>query len=519
MADLDKSIKLNVESNANKTTQDFDKLNKKIDDTVKNFNKLMKLFSATPVVTGLKSIEKEMDKLAKTFVNFNAVTQVFDELQKKVTSMTNALSKANNAANGEDEVRHSAKVLQDKSKKNQAYIAFQRSLLQNEKQLEKDYERESSLAKLGRMKVYGKSLSQAAGSKSILGFAGAGLQALTSEVFGTVTDKVHEAFNKKYLSKQKELFAQEAIIRDPNSSVAEREAARTRKAALQKQISFRKKEEEKYDKKMAGRAALVSAVINLVVGTLKKFGDTIKTTTGVTVSLKENFQNLMNSIGSVLNMQTGAASFASGSTLYTNPKARTQQMKYGLSNAQNYALYQTMGMLGMQTDEDLMYMNKEQQKLFSAMMQKYSSWYEKMESSGVLQNVQEMQMDIKMFKEELVMDFMNWFSENKDDIVNSIKLIAKFVMTIASGMAKATGWVSKGLSWMFGQDSSAISSTMSSAAYYSDSTVSRNSGRVNNININMNNTATGVLSSQEAMEGFFQEQIDTLAKNIEQNTL
>ena len=126
-------------------------------------------------------------------------------------------------------------------------------------------------------------------------------------------------------------------------------------------------------------------------------------------------------------------------------------------------------------------------------------------------------MDIKMFKEEIVMDFMSWFSENKEDIINSIKLIAKFVMTIAQGMVKITGWASKGLSWMFGQNSQTISDTMSSAAYYSDATISRGSSKVNNININMTNTATGVLSSQDAMEEFFRNQMDTVTKNIEQN--
>ena len=131
MADVKKDINLNVKNNADDTIKDFDKLNKKIDETIKNFNKLSKLFSVTPVASGLKSVEKEVDKLSKTFLNFNAVTQVFDDLQKKLTSMTNALSKSSNAANAEKEVKHSAKVLQAKSKERQSFIAFRRSILQN----------------------------------------------------------------------------------------------------------------------------------------------------------------------------------------------------------------------------------------------------------------------------------------------------------------------------------------------------------------------------------------------------
>ena len=111
-------------------------------------------------------------------------------------------------------------------------------------------------------------------------------------------------------------------------------------------------------------------------------------------------------------------------------------MKYGLSSAQNWALTQTMGALGMHGEEDLMYMNKEQREKFSVFMDKYSKWYDEMESSGVLQNIQEMQLDLYMFKQELAMDFMKWFAENKDTLLNTIKILAKLTMTIVEGIMK-----------------------------------------------------------------------------------
>jgi hypothetical protein len=186
-------------------------------------------------------------------------------------------------------------------------------------------------------------------------------------------------------------------------------------------------------------------------------------------------------------------------------------MKYGLSSGANFALSRTMSLMGMQGDEDLMYMNRPQQKLFSAMMQKYTAWYDKLESSGVLARVQEAQMDLQILKEEIVMDFMQWFSENKEDILNGITAIAKLSMIIAQGVLKVTGFLGKAFGWM---GSGGFSSEgMIASAAYSDNIINRGS-RTTNININMNNTATGVLSSQEGMEKFFSEQIDKVTKEV-----
>ena len=132
--------------------------------------------------------------------------------------------------------------------------------------------------------------------------------------------------------------------------------------------------------------------------------------------------------------EKGVASYNMGTSLFTNAHARQMSMKYGLGAGQTYALDNTMKMLGMSSDEDLMYMNTAQKAKFNELMTKYSAWYDKMEQSGFLQNVQEAQLELKMFKQEVAMKFMNWFAENKDTIMAVINGALKALETIANGV-------------------------------------------------------------------------------------
>ena len=258
----------------------------------------------------------------------------------------------------------------------------------------------------------------------------------------------------------------------------------------------------------AGALAVVAAIGIVVAKGLKAIDKTFKDMLGVSLGIKDNFNAVVKNVSSILNKDTGAATYATSSSLITNVQARTQQMKYGLTDAQNYALKQTMTMLGMQSDEDLMYMNREQLRLFRSFMNKYSSWYNDMKSSGVLQKVQEFQLDFQMFRQELAMDFMQWFAENKDSILGALKTIAKVTMGIADALLKIFGGAASALSSLFGSTSGNLSASMS------DYSAGRGSSSVKNININVNqnNNATGVLSSQTALENFFNDQMSKLSQ-------
>ena len=144
-------------------------------------------------------------------------------------------------------------------------------------------------------------------------------------------------------------------------------------------------------------------------------------------------------------------------------------------------------------------MNPAQQQLFSTYMQKYSAWYDELMSSGVLQDIQSFKLEFQMFKEELAMDVLKWFADNKETIMNVIKLTFNVMKGLINVLGAIARWF--GITTDF--------ATTSSATNNSQVVSSRN------VNINVTNNATGVLGSEEAMQSFYNEQQANLAKILD----
>lgn len=188
--------------------------------------------------------------------------------------------------------------------------------------------------------------------------------------------------------------------------------------------------------------------------------------------------------------EKGVASYNMGTSLFTNAQARQMSMKYGLGAGQTYALDQSMKMLGMQNDEDLMYMNTAQKAKFNELMTKYSAWYDQMEQSGFLQNVQEAQLELKMFKQEVAMKFMNWFAQNKDTIMAVIKGTLKVLEVLANAIFSVLK--------IFGVGSNASSSSALSTEQLNNATTNNN----NLMNINNTVNANVTTSNQADAQNF-----------------
>ena len=257
------------------------------------------------------------------------------------------------------------------------------------------------------------------------------------------------------------------------------------------------------------------AVAKVIIDTLKKIGQLAKDTLGISFSIKDNFQSMVKSVGEMLDLRSGMATYNTSTSLITNSKARETQMRYGLSSGQTYALTRTMGLMNMSGDEDLMYMNREQVALFRTFMGKYDAWYNQLQSSGVLDNIQKTQLDLEMFKEELAVDFMQWFAANKDTLLTAIKSTAKFVMKLTEIVAKITEWINGGVGSIFGMNKSYGSGYISESM--SDYVGNRGSGatvKTVNINVHQTNNASGVISDQQHLEEFFGEQMGKYAQEI-----
>lgn len=146
-------------------------------------------------------------------------------------------------------------------------------------------------------------------------------------------------------------------------------------------------------------------------------------------------QQIENNVKALISMQTGLATYSS-STLITNATARSTRLQWGLSASQYAGYAQAANLLGVQNEEDLYYMNSDQRNLFMNYMKKYSAYYDKVESSGVLRNIQQMQLDLAEFKTEMSYEFLSWVSDNRDAIMGTLNVIMEGVLAIGK-FAKA----------------------------------------------------------------------------------
>ncbi len=201
------------------------------------------------------------------------------------------------------------------------------------------------------------------------------------------------------------------------------------------------------------------------------------------IDLKNTFKDISDRVRLAFEKQ-GIASYNLASSIFTNAQARESAMKYGLSSSQNYALTKTMGVLNLQSEEDLMYMNQEQKAYFNELMKKYGDWYTKLERTGVFKNVQEMQLEFEMFKEEVTYTLLEWFSDNKELILNVMQGtldIFEKILTIITKIASKLNV--KGLG-----DSASTSDGLSVIQSAKNSTYNINTNSTNNISTGINST-------------------------------
>lgn len=288
------------------------------------------------------------------------------------------------------------------------------------------------------------------------------------------------------------------------------ELLRLRDFASSKNLSFDKEDRlEEVTNQIGKKEGFItnlkfaSGVITTLTKGFGKFNSTLYALTGISVKVSDVFKNIL---GDMSNFIKTASTSDFGTSLIASSSSRSQQLRYGLTGAQNFAFSQTMSMLGISGEEDLMYMNTGQRSLFTSYMEKYINWYNEVSSSGVLQDIQLMQLDFKMFRQELAMDLLNWISQNKDTIMDAVKATisaAKWIAEILLNIIKFFGNIGTGL---FG-GSSSVSIDSANATMTSDRLLSGYSSTNNSksVSISMSNTISGsgdVNSIREELNNF-----------------
>ena len=109
-----------------------------------------------------------------------------------------------------------------------------------------------------------------------------------------------------------------------------------------------------------------------------------------------------------------------------------QQQEWGFSDAENFAFTKAKQYLNMDDEEyALGGYNAERWEEFQKQFDKYLREFEEMRGSEFIKNVENLQKDFKEFKERLVNELMVFVSENSEEIINLLRVMAKSISLLA----------------------------------------------------------------------------------------
>ena len=190
---------------------------------------------------------------------------------------------------------------------------------------------------------------------------------------------------------------------------------------------------------------------------------------------KKAFSSMVKYFKEAWQTALNAASYSSSSSLITNSSAREQQLEWGLSDSQNYAFTQTKSLLGISSTEDLYYMNPSQRTKFYQLMEKYSSLYDQMNSSGTLASIQELQIDIAVMKQEFISELVSFISEHKSEIISAVRTGMVILKGLFSAVVSILNFIGKAFNIDTSSYESAVGSVTGSTLGSSSSTSSTSS--------------------------------------------
>ena len=119
----------------------------------------------------------------------------------------------------------------------------------------------------------------------------------------------------------------------------------------------------------------------------------------------------------------------------SNANTRNLAFTYGFSSSQAYGYQSAMDALGFKNVEDLFYANQQEIELFKNAFNKYSEKYQELADKGVFEKMLEFQVEMNEFRQDLKLEVVDFFMNNKDTIKLALKGIIKIteaVMKIAS---------------------------------------------------------------------------------------
>lgn len=166
----------------------------------------------------------------------------------------------------------------------------------------------------------------------------------------------------------------------------------------------------------------------------------------------------------------------------SNSQTRDLMFSYGLNNAQAYGLTQAQQLVGVNSFEDMMYMNPQERSQFIEAFQKYTEKYDELYESGFFEDMQDFQYEMKDFKLEMQHDVMKFFVENKDLIKSGMKAIIQ----IAEWIVKFFGSIVDAFSSGGRSDSERSAAVSDIISNYTNTNTTNNNSTTNNNTFNIN---------------------------------
>lgn len=121
----------------------------------------------------------------------------------------------------------------------------------------------------------------------------------------------------------------------------------------------------------------------------------------------------------------------------SSAKTREYAFGYGMSSSQAYGFEKAMNLVGLSSEEDLWYMNPQEQRQFYEAMTKYSERYSQLYDQGFFETLQEYQYEMEEFKLDMQLEVIEFFMNNKDTIMT----VLKFLMSAGEFIVQALGWI------------------------------------------------------------------------------
>ena len=199
--------------------------------------------------------------------------------------------------------------------------------------------------------------------------------------------------------------------------------------------------------------------------------------------------SFLSSIGNVFKEAWGELDTMLRSSLLSDANTRENIFSYGFSASESYGFDKAKQMLGIQSEEDLMYMNETQRSKFAEVMTKYSEKYNALYNSGFFDKYLEFQIEMEEFKLDMQMEIIEFFMGNKD----TIKKFMELSMSAMEFIVEALDWLMD----FFGRSKQTTDEDKLSNINDIISSYTSNSINISQ-NFNNNNTFNGSTDSQRS---------------------